>query len=162
MIKIEYDGHEVVEALNRLGRASHDLTPAMRDIAAALEDVAAKSFESEQSPSGDPWVDLSQHTKIRRAKKKKWPGQILQVDGRLAGSITSRYNSATAEAGTNLVYAATHQFGAEQGEFGSTGSGLPIPFGDIPARSFLGISQDLEEEILDILNRHIEDALRRP
>ena len=49
-IKIEYDDREVVAALNRLGRAGRDLTPAMREIAAALEDAAEEAFEREQSP----------------------------------------------------------------------------------------------------------------
>ena len=133
----------------------------MRDIAAALEAAVSDSFTSEQSPAGDPWADLSHHTKIRRAKNKKWPGQILQVSGRLVNSITSRYDSFSAQAGTNLAYAPTHQFGAAKGEFGSTRRGHPIPFGDIPARPFLGRSQDLDEDILDALNRHFQDALRQ-
>ena len=160
-IKIEYDDREIADALNRLASAGQDLRPAMRDIAQGLESAVSDSFESEQSPAGDPWADLSQHTKIRRAKNKRWPGKILQADGRLAGSITSRYDSSSAEAGTNLPYASTHQFGAKRGEFGSTKRGRPIPFGDIPARPFLGRSEDLDEEILDALNRHFEDALRR-
>ncbi len=160
-IEIKYDNSEVLDALNRLGRAGRDLTPAMRDVAQALESAVEDSFESEQSPAGDPWADLSPHTKIRRAKNKRWPGQILQADGRLAGSITSRYDSSSAEAGTNLAYASTHQSGAKRGEFGSTKRGHPVPFGDIPARPFLGRSEDLDEEILDALNRHFEDALRR-
>ena len=159
---IKYDDREVLDALNRLDRAGQDLRPAMRDIAQALESAVEDSFESEQSPAGDPWADLSPHTKIRRAKNnKKWPGQILQVSGRLAGSITSRYDSSSAEAGTNLAYAKTHQSGAKRGEFGSTKRGHPIPFGDISARPFLGRSEDLDEEILDALNRHFVDALRR-
>ena len=160
-IEITYDNREVLDALNRLASAGQDLRPAMRDIAQALEAAVEDSFQSEQSPAGDPWADLSQHTKIRRAKDKRWPGKILQADGRLAGSITSRYDSFSAEAGTNLAYAKTHQFGARRGEFGSTNRGHPIPFGDVPARPFLGRSRDLDEEILDALNRHFEDALRR-
>ena len=113
-INIEYDDREVVEALNRMVRAGQDLTPAMREIAAALEDVAAEAFDSERSPSGEPWADLSKHTKRRRSKKKKWPGQILQVSGRLRNNLTSYYDSDSAVAGFNLDYAPTHQFGASE------------------------------------------------
>ena len=59
-INIEYDDRELVEALNRLARAGQDLTPAMREIAAALEDAAAEAFDSERAPSGEPWADLSE------------------------------------------------------------------------------------------------------
>ena len=161
-INIEYDDREVVEALNRLFRAGQDLTPAMREIAGALEDAAAEAFDSERSPGGEPWADLSEHTKRRRSKKKKWPGQILQVSSRLRNNLTSHYDSDSAAAGFNLDYAPTHQFGASEGEFGSTSRGRPIPFGDIPARPSLGRSEDLDAEILDIINRHFEDVLRRP
>ena len=112
-------------------------------------------------PDGDDWDDPSEVTKARREKHGNWPGMILQVEGRLAGSLTSRYDSTSASAGTNLVYAPTHQFGAEQGAFGSTGRGSPIPWGDIPARPSLGRSDDLDAEILDAIRRHFADALRR-
>ena len=156
MIEIEYDNREVLGALSRLSRASSDLRPAMSAIADALVDVPEKSFESESSPNGDPWAVLSPHTRTKRAEQGKWPGQILQVGGHLAQSITSHFDSRTAVAGTDLDYARTHQYGADQGAFGTTRkTGRPIPFGDIPARPFLGCSDDLDEEILDILQRQV-------
>ncbi len=161
MIEIEYDHREALDALNRLARAGADLRPAMREIAAALEVGAKDSFQSESSPGGNPWAALSPHTQAKRAKQRKWPGQILQVSGHLAKSLTSHSDSHTAVAGTNLAYAPTHQHGADRGAFGSTRTGRPIPFGDIPARPFLGRSSDLDQEILDALQRHFADALRR-
>ena len=162
MIEIEYDNREVLDALNRLARASSDLRPAMREIAVALESAAEDSFQRESSPNGNPWAALSPHTQAQRAKQKKWPGQILHVGGELVKCITSHYDSHTAVAGTDLEYAPTHQHGADQGAFGTTKkTGRPIPFGDIPARPFLGRSDDLDEEILDILQRHFTNVLRR-
>ncbi len=159
-IDVKYDDRGVREALHRLAAAGKDLTPAMRDIAQALEAAPEDSFQSEQAPDGDPWAALSEHTKARRAKKGK-TGKILQVEGRLANSITSRYDAFSAEAGSNLDYAATHQFGARKGEFGSTERGSPIPFGDVPARPFLGRSDELDAEILDAVNRYFLHAFRR-
>lgn len=49
--------------------------------------------------------------------------------------------------GSGLIYAGTHQFGAQKGPYGSTSKGQPIPFGDIPAREFLGLSYADREEI---------------
>ena len=159
-IKIEYDDRKVRRALRRLAVAERDLTPALREIAAALEGAAEEAFEQQQSPDGTAWDDLSDVTKDRRAKKKKWPGKILQVERRLYGSLTSRYDADSAEAGVHLDSAPTHQFGAKQGEFGTTRRGAPIPWGDIPARPFLGRSDDLDAEILDAIERHFEQALR--
>ena len=58
-------------------------------------------------------------------------------------------------AGTNKVYAATHQFGAERGEFGADRRGRPIPWGDIPARPFLGVGDEQRGIILEALNDHV-------
>ena len=44
-IKIEYDDREIVKALNRLAAAGQDLTPAMREIAAALVSPARAGMD---------------------------------------------------------------------------------------------------------------------
>lgn len=161
MIEIEYDDREVREALNLLSQAGRDLAPVMREIAAGLEAAAQRNFEDEQSPSGKDWDRISEETtQPRRARRRIWPGMILQEQGRLVGSLTSRADAHSAEAGTNLVYATTHQFGASRGTFGTTARGAPIPWGDIPARPSLGRSDDLDAEILDVIGRHFADALR--
>ena len=50
------------------------------------------------------------------------PGSGAKDGQRLAGNLTSRYDTPSAEVGMNLVYAPSHQFGAKQGKFGSTRS----------------------------------------
>ena len=155
-IDIEYDDREVVAALRRLAASAADLTPAMRAIAAALEDSAAEAFESESSPAGAPWADLSDVTTAARERRGKWPGDILQVTGNLADSIDSQYDDTQAVVGTNVVYAATQQFGAAKGAFGTTSRGAPIPWGDIPARPFLGVSDEARAAILDAIRRQLD------
>ena len=75
MIEIKYDDREVLATLNRLGRVSQDLTPAMRDIAAALEDVAAESFESEQAPAGTPWPTSPSTPRSAAPRKRNGPAR---------------------------------------------------------------------------------------
>ena len=58
---------EVRAALNRLASAGRDITPVIRDVAALLEASAQRSFEQERSPGGEPWDDLTDLTKRRRA-----------------------------------------------------------------------------------------------
>lgn len=159
-IEIKYDGRAVRDALARLERAGQDLTPAMSEIAAALEDAAKQAFADEASPAGEPWADLSEATKAIRAKDRKWPGEILRDSAILFRSITRDHDRTSAVAGTNVVYAALHQFGAERGAFGRTRRGGPIPWGDVPARPFLGRSDRLDNVILDAIARHLGDALR--
>lgn len=160
-VTIAYDDRDVEAALRRLVHAGQDLTPAMREIASILEEAAEEAFQSQRAPDGTPWADLSDHTKAARRKRGKWPGQILQITGDLAGSLTSAYDATSAVAGSNLVYAPTHQFGAEEGAFGKTPGGRPIPFGDIPARPFLGISDEAKDDILDAINNHLVEAVTR-
>ena len=111
MISIEYDDRRVQAALKRLAASARDKRPAMREIVAALESEAQRSFERQRAPEGQPWADLQESTKRARARIGKWPGPILQVESRLVGSLTSRYDADSAQVGTNLVYAARQQFG---------------------------------------------------
>lgn len=159
--KVEFQDQEVRRALNRLIELGGDLTPAMKAAAGHLEAGVEDAFDRQRSPAdGAAWADLSDVTKARREKRDKWPGKILQVTGDLAGSISSGHDARSAVAGTNLVYAPTQQFGAERGEFGSTKRGAPIPWGDIPARPFLGASEETRGEIRKSINRLIRAAWR--
>lgn len=178
-IDIKYDDRQVRAALNRLIQAGNDLSPAMKAIAGHLEAGVEQSFAKQAAPDGAAWAKLKPSTVKRRKKKGKGATPILEQDGDLLRSITSDYNAASAVAGTNLVYAATHQFGAKKGEFGSytlerkiggrrlTGTRaslagtlgiaqqVPVPWGDIPARPFLGVSDANRENILDTITHHL-------
>ena len=152
---IIFDDDEIKAGLMRLARAGEDLRPVMREIAAAMEAGAERAFQEKKAPDGKRWQPLSEETTIpRRREQGKWPGQILQVSGGLAGSITSDSDALSAYAGTNKIYAPTHQFGARKGQYGRTKRGGPIPWGDIPARPFLGVSSETRAEILDLLREH--------
>ncbi|WP_022946971.1 phage virion morphogenesis protein [Methylohalobius crimeensis] len=163
MIHIEVDDHEVMDALNQLISQLDDLTPAMKDVSGELEKIATTAFEEQASPAGIPWPDLSDVTKEQRAESGHWPGDILKVTGDLASSIQSDYGPDFAVASTNAPHAATHQFGAKQGQFGrgtfKTREGsVPIPWGDIPPRPFLGLSDEGKEEILNIFTQFLDGA----
>ena len=114
-------------------RRGDDLSPAMETIAGVLVDNIEEAFQKEQAPGGQAWHPLSDTTIRRRDKAGYWPGQKLQQTGRLASSITSAFGKDYAIAGTNVIYAGTHQFGAKKGSFGSDKHGCPIPWGDIPS-----------------------------
>lgn len=47
------------------------------------------------------------------------------------------------------------QEGASQGEFGTSNHGGSLPWGDIPARPFIGVSADDRDVILDILRDYL-------
>lgn len=150
--RVDIDDRAVRAALDRLIRSADDLTPAMRAISETLADSAERAFDEQRDPAtGQAWAPLSPVTLGRR---RGGGGRILQDTGRLAASITARHGRDYAEAGTNVIYGATQFFGARKGAFGRSGRG-PIPWGDIPARPYLGVGDDERDEILDILRRHL-------
>lgn len=115
----------------------------MRNIAGIFAYSTEENFKEEGRPK---WQDLKDSTKKQREKIGKWPGQILQVEGRLAASLTTYYDNESAVIGSNLSYAAIHQIGGNAGRNLST---------DIPARPYLKLSNDDFKEILETIKNHL-------
>lgn len=162
------------------GRGERTL-PLMQVIAQDLENSTRLRFTDGRDPNGVPWVPLSLATRIARARRASGgrvytkdrrrttaaftraflaPTQPLRDTGRLANSITSRATNDYAEVGTNVVYAKTHQFGARQGQYGRTKRGAPIPWGNVPARPFLGLSDADRQLIVERVESFILGAMR--
>lgn len=159
VIDIKFNDLEVQSALNVLIRRAQDQTELMRQVSAIFEDATAGAFASESDPStGIAWDPLSAVTLALRPERMGAP--ILNATGSagLLGSISTDHGKDYAEIGTNRIYAPTHQFGARQGEFGTSSRGGPIPWGDIPARPYLGISPAHEKDILALASRFLADA----
>ena len=79
---IQFDDAAVRHALNGLIALGKDLSPAMKEIAGALESGVQDAFRLQQDPAdGSAWPDLSETTKARREKRRKWPGPTLRVMG---------------------------------------------------------------------------------
>lgn len=156
-IEVNFDGLE--HGLTRLAELGRDMTPVTRQLAGVLADAPERAFAGQRDPvTGNAWHPLSPVTIGRRAKAGH-DGPILQVRGQLAGSLHADYGPDHATVGTNVPYAPTHQFGAKKGAFGTTKRGGPIPWGDIPARRFLGVGPEDEEEIRGILHAEVQKAL---
>ena len=154
---IEINEQEVIDALRGVQKRGDDLTPAMEVIAGVLSRATDRAFINQQDPeTGEAWAPLSPHTANSIVNgKRRGESPILQVTGILAESFRSEWGSDFAGVATGDIRAATHQYGAEQGQYGQTANGRPIPFGDIPARRMLGISEGDVSKIIDILGQHI-------
>lgn len=158
MTSVQIDDRAIQRKLDDLIRKGGDASSAMRRIAGALRRAVDNAFADEKDPvSGQAWQELSEVTKGRRrkGKAKRKTLEILKDSGTLAGSSNADSGRDYAVAGTNVPYAATHQFGAAKGQYGQTQRGAPIPWGDIPARPFLGIGPDDKKEIIDILKQEM-------
>lgn len=128
---VALDDVGVVAKIRALRAAAEDLAPLHKRIGAAMVSNIQLGFKNGKSPFGAAW-----------AKPKYRDGEPLRDTGILRNSITSKADGDGVTTGTNVIYAAVHQFGAKSGEFGfgvyltRLGS-FPIPWGDIPARPFM-------------------------
>ena len=136
-IEIKIDNKDVDRKLLELAQKGENLRPLMKNIAGIFASATEENFKNEGRP--DKWTELSEATKKQRTKQKKWPGQILQVSGQLASSISTPYDDDTAIIGSNLDYASIHQLG------GDAGRGKKVK---IPARPYLKPTDDDFEKIL--------------
>ena len=149
MIEIEFNDRDVLTALQNLQRAAGDLRPALAEIGEVLTESTKQRFVAQTGPDGQHWPANSPVTIERKGRDQPLIGET----GSLMDAI--HYNligNDALEIGSPMVYAAMQQFGGTKAEF-------PHLWGDIPARPFLGVSEDDKDEILSIINRHLSDAL---
>jgi phage virion morphogenesis protein len=159
-ITIEVDDRALRAGIRELAARIADPAAALRDIGEHLLRTTDERYRREQAPDGSPWAPLAETTLARRVNAKgqlRSKGKILRDSGVLQDTI--RYQLAedgrAVAVGTDRVYGAAQQFGMPQGYAGKTKRGGPIPWGDIPARPFLGLEEADGEAILAILGRHL-------
>ena len=101
-------------------------------------------FKNQTDPEGRPWASLNAEY---AAWKRKFHGhdRILKLRGYLRDTLRYQATDASVAIGSNRIYSAIHQFG------GQAGRGHKAT---IPARPYLGVSDDDVAAILEI----IEDA----
>lgn len=142
-IEIKLDNKAVEEALLEVAQKASDLRPLMKNIAGIMADSTEENFKVEGRPK---WKNLSEKTKTARKKTGHYPGQILQVSGQLALSVTTQYDDSSAVIGSNKVYAAIHQLGGLAGKNKKT---------TIPARPYLKLTDDNFDEIISIVEKYL-------
>lgn len=156
-IKVEVQDAELQQGLQALIETGRDLTPVMADIGEQLLNSTRQRFSDQVSPDGQAWSPLSHATKARKKKNKD---KILTEEGRLRRLLSVQAGKDYVEVGSTRIYAGTHQFGAERGAYGTTQRGAPIPWGDIPARPFLGVSNTDKKTILEIIQKHLQKSIQ--
>jgi len=120
-----------IEAL--MGRL-RDTESLMDEIGSYAATAARRRFETNIGPDDEEW------TPSGRALAQS--GRTLVDRGHLRDSVTHLASPTEAVIGSNVVYAAIHQFG------GKAGRGLKTT---MPSRPYLGLSVEDEAEIHDIV-----------
>lgn len=146
MIRIEFNDRAVEAAIADLGALLADLTPVMQEIGEALVASTTDRFKAGVSPEGVPWAPKSPATLAKYARGKD-PVDSRPLHGpslTLSRTIFHQAGSRQVEVGSNRVYAAMMQFGGQKAAF-------PHLWGNIPARPFLGLSEEDRGAILEIV-----------
>lgn len=131
-ITIDAQGIDPLQARVR-GLARMDTSSLMPMLGEYLLDSTRARFGPQQAPDGTPWATLAPRTS---ARKKHNPSKILTERGFLRKNLRYQVLSSSAvQVGSNLTYAATHQYGRD----------------NIPPRPYLGLSRADRSEILEII-----------
>jgi phage virion morphogenesis protein len=156
---LEIDIQPVEFMLNELIKKMQDVTPVMSEIGEIIVTQTQDAFDDSKAPDGSAW------------KPSLRGGQTLVNTARLRRSINYQTGKNSVEVGTNVVYAAIHQFGGKtkahviRPKKGKAlmwpGAAHPVksvnhPGSDIPARPFLPDEHSLDfDEISDTLTRYL-------
>lgn len=140
----EFDG---LERLNRVLnglQSSGARLELLEAVGAEVESQTHRRLRDEkESPDGEPWADWSENY----AATRHGGHSLLMGEGSLDESIQFVASPDQVEVGTNLIYAAIQQFGGEE-------VGQPIP-----ARPYLGLSDENREDLLDVLTDWAEQQI---
>lgn len=161
MIRIQFNADSVFKQLDRARAVLTDMTPVYQDIGEYMVKATRDRFPSGTAPDGTRWRAKAPATLKRylRSGDGARPDPLIGPSGRLGKEITSSVSRDSVEIGSNLEYSAVMQFGAGKGAFGTNAIGRPIPWGNVPARPWLGISTADEAVIIDIIDEHLEEAM---
>ena len=177
---LEFDAVAALAVVNEAAAALADPAPMLRDIGEYLLIAHDQRFASQASPDGTPWQALSP-AYLKRKKKNR--DKILVLDGFLKNTLRYQVNPNELLFGTNRIYGAMMHFGGsidiaarsqqayfrQDGKTGDVGNQFVskrksnfaqwVTIGaytiQIPARPWLGISDDDNYAIAGIATRYL-------
>lgn len=154
---------EVAFIFAQIKAAGRSQRPLMSEIGAALEDSTRKRFASERSPEGIRWAPISAEWREEKTARGFAAG-VLKMRGDLLNSVRFESNADSATVIASAKYAAIHQFGGvirpRKGKALKV-RGRLLASVTMPARPYLGASQDDRSEILDAARDFLSRAARR-
>lgn len=158
MLVVQVNDAQFARAMARLAELATDLTPALRGIGEYLAGSSRDRFKTQTAPDGSAWAPLSKWYRDTKASNQD---KILTLRGYLRNSITWQVLPDRVLVGSNLEYAAIHQFGGvirpKQAKALKVG-GRVVSQVKIPARQYLGLSADDTTEI----EAQVSDYLASP
>lgn len=162
-IRVTVNDREVQQALRELARLGRDPSPPLKALGPLLVASTRDRITREVTPEGSPFAPLLP----AYAAGKRGPGILREraMRGGLFASLTSEQAGKSLRIGTNKIYGAVHQFGATIRPRSAPAlvfrlGGRLVRAGSvkIPARPYLGISEEDREEILHVFGLFIRRA----
>ena len=149
MAGARFDGTAAIEHLSGLVDAINDPSPLLAELGEyGLRSTRAR-FKTQTAPDGTAWAGLETWYKREKSRNKN---RILTLDGYLRSRMTWQFaGDRTVEIGSNLPYAAVHQFGATIKPRAAKVlmfRGHVAKSVTIPARPYLGLSDEDRSEIV--------------
>ncbi|WP_167764544.1 phage virion morphogenesis protein [Thermus tengchongensis] len=163
-VRLSGDWRKLSSALHRLAGGLPEEVP--KAVAEGILSRTLRRFDEQRAPDGTPWPPLSPATLLgelrakdrlkgggysKRALERVAKRKALIMTGRLKNSIGWKVVGSRIYVGTNVVYARIHQFG------GYAGRGRKVR---IPARPYLGISQEDLREAEEVLREWLRRRTR--
>ena len=145
MITIDLDDVALNKETEAILASLDDLTPLLKALGSAAHGIWNEKFRRE----GPGWQPLADVTLAKRRKNGRG-AEILKDDGKLFASLTDsasegsvyELSSKALTIGTNLEYAAVHQFGSKDRK--------------IPKRAFLPDASEVAPEFERVIKRYVE------
>jgi phage virion morphogenesis protein len=164
-ISVTISDAKVRRAFEQLERAmSGNTRPVMAAIGVELVGSTHMRFVTQTDPEGQAW-----HTLNTTYAEGKRNSRILTESGRLRDSINSQPTNDEVRVGTNTIYAAIHQFGgtiepknATHLWFRMGGNLIKADSVTLPARPFMGISNEDETSVAEIVFDFVDRYVNRP
>ncbi len=157
-ILVEVDHSGVQQSLQKLADALEDTKPVLMGVGELLRNSASDRFKTQTSPDGMPWEPLQHWYKDQKPKNKD---KILTLNGYLQSYLAFQVEGDAVLVGSNLEYAAIHQFGGtirpRDKKALAVGGGL-VSSVTIPARPYLGVSNDDAEGIELLVSDYLSSA----
>lgn len=163
-ITVQVMDRQIQRGFGQLEHLMDDTRPVMAAIGVELVGSTHMRFITQTDPDGQAWRALN--TEYAATKRNS---RILTESGRLRDSINSQPSRDEVRVGTNTIYAGAHQFGAEIKP--KSASHLYFRIGGhlvvtdsvtLPERPFLGISDDDETSIAEIVFGFVDRYSTRP
>ena len=150
-MRVDFDGKAATASLRGMLAGIEHPKPLLAQLGEYTLRTTRDRFKTQTAPDGTAWQALVPWYKKEKTQNKN---RVLTLRGFLRGQLVSQVvGGKSVEVGSNLVYAAAHQFGATI----KPKSAKVLAFRGhvaesvtIPARPYLGLSEADKNELVEI------------